>query len=90
MTFVPLMWSVWGGLVLLLVLLKLYDSRLARDEDDQIVLDDTFDRVKTEQAEIVAKIHKLEPIERVAMGLVAAATLFVIGYYVMDIMRQFR
>jgi hypothetical protein len=38
----------------------------------------------------MAKIHKLEPIVRVATGLAAAATLFVIVYYVLDMISQFK
>jgi hypothetical protein len=88
--FVPVMWSVWGVLVLLLIALNLYKSRLTRDEDDQIILDESFDRVKTEQAAIVEKVNKLQPLVRVAMGLAAAATLVVIVYYGMDIYNQFK
>jgi hypothetical protein len=84
------MWSVWGVLVLLLIALNLYKSRLTRDEDDQIILDESFDRVKTEQAAIVEKVNKLQPLVRVAMGLAAAATLVVIVYYGMDIYNQFK
>ena len=36
--FVSMMWSVWGLLVVLLVAVNLYMSRLARDEEDQIFL----------------------------------------------------
>jgi len=90
MTIVPIMWSVWGVLVLLLVVLKMYNSRLTRDEDDQIILDDSFNNVKEEQAALMAKIHKVEPLVRVALGLVAAASLFVIGYYVVDVLNQFK
>jgi hypothetical protein len=90
MRIVPLMWSVWGVLVLLLAILKVYDLRLTRDEDDQLILDDAFDQVKNEQAVLMAKIHRLEPMMRIATGLVAAATLFVVGYYVLDIINQFK
>ena len=84
--FVPAMWSVWGVLVSMVVLLKMYAGRLTRDEDDQIILDDSFGNVKAEQAAILAKIAKLEPIERIALWLAAAASLFVIGYYIRDIL----
>ena len=90
MTIVPLMWSVWGALVLLLIILKMYNSRLTRDEDDQLILDDSFNHIKAEQDMLMAKIHKLEPIVRVATGLAAAATLFVIVYYVLDMISQFK
>jgi hypothetical protein len=90
MTFVPVMWSVWGVLVLALLGLKIYSDSLARDEDDQIVLDEAFDNLKAEQAAIVARVHKVEPARKVVLGLVVAMTLVVIGYYVMDIVRQFQ
>src|ERR1700690_2890457 len=73
---VPIMWSVWGLLVVLVLILKIYTGRLSRDEDDQIVLDDAFDHLKAEQAAIIAKVNKVERFRKVAMWLVALATLF--------------
>jgi len=88
--FVPIMWGVWGVLVALLLGLKVYSDRLARDEDDQIVLDEAFDHVKAEQAAIVAKVNKVEPYRRVVLWLVVVMTVVVIGYYIMDIVSQFK
>ena len=88
MRIVPLMWSVWGVFVLLLIILKIYNSRLTRDEDDQLILDDSFQHIKAEQDLLMAKIHKLEPVVRVATGLAIVASLFVIGYYVRDMISQ--
>ena len=42
MTFVPVMWSVWGLIVLVMAVMFLYRSRLTKDEEDQIFLDDSF------------------------------------------------
>jgi nucleoside recognition membrane protein YjiH len=88
MSFVPVMWAIWGILVVLLAALFVYRSRLTRDEDDQVILDDSFDNVKNEQAEIVAKVKKIEPYVRVFLWLVGAMTLFVIVYYIRDIFLQ--
>jgi nucleoside recognition membrane protein YjiH len=84
--FVPVMWSVWGVLVLLMICLKIYAGRLTRNEDDQLILDDSFDNVKAEQAAIMAKVAKLEPVLRIVFWLAVAATLVVIVYYVRDIL----
>ncbi len=84
------MWSVWGVLVLLALALKIYGGRLSRDEDDQIILDDSFDRVKSEQAAILAKVHKIEPITRVVLWVATAMTVVVIVYYAIDMYRQFQ
>lgn len=88
--FVPVMWAVWGVLVLIVVALKIYSGRLAQDEDDQIVLDDAFDRIKAEQAAIVAKVNRIEPLRKVMLWLAVVMTVVVIGYYIMDIVNQFK
>jgi hypothetical protein len=90
MTFVPVMWGVWGALVVIAAVVYLYRSRLTRDEDDQIYLDDAFSHEKAAQAAITAKVAKIEPTLRLCKWLVAAATLFVIGYYIWDIFTQFK
>ena len=41
-------------------------------------------------AAIVAKVNKIQPLVKGAAMLVGVATLFVVGYYVMDIVRQFK
>jgi hypothetical protein len=88
--FVPVMWSVWGVLVVLLLALKVYTSKLTQNEDDQIVLDDSFDHLKSEQAAIMAKVNKIAPVQRIMLWLVAAMTVVVIGYYAYDIFNQFQ
>ncbi|MDE3199955.1 MAG: hypothetical protein KGN79_03450 [Acidobacteriota bacterium] len=88
MTFVPVMWTVWGVLALIAASLLIYRSSLTKDEEDQIFLDDSFDHERVAQAAIVAKVNKVQPLVRTSEILVAVATLFVIGYYIMDIIRQ--
>lgn len=90
MTFVPMMWTVWGVLVAITAGVYVYRSRLTRDEEDQIFLDDSFHQEQEAQAEIATKVSKVEPALHLLFWVVAAATLFVIVYYVMDIVRQFR
>ena len=86
MEFVPVMWTVWGVLVLILAALYVYRSKLTQDEDDQLILDESFENVKNEQAEIVARVNKIEPMVRILKWLVFAATIFVVGYYIRDIL----
>ena len=88
--FVPVMWSVWGVLVVLLAAISLYVSRLTRDEEDQIFLGESFDHEKSAQAAIVEKVNKIKPYKRLAIWLVGAMTLVVLGYYVLDIFKQFK
>ena len=88
--FVPVMWSIWGVLVLVLAAVNLYASRLARDEEDQIFLSDGFNQERSAQAAIAERVGKVEPLKKLALGLVGAMTLVVIGYYIFDIFRQFK
>jgi hypothetical protein len=90
MAMVPMMWAVWGALVLILAALYLYRSRLERDEEGQIFLDESFDQQKSEQLAIIARVNKVQPVLRVSMILTSVATVFVIGYYVMDVVKQFK
>ena len=88
--FVAVMWTIWGIFVATMVVLKIYTGKLSQNEDDQIILDDAFNHVKDEQAMIVAKVNKVRPLENASIWLSVIATVFVAGYYVVDIARQFK
>jgi hypothetical protein len=88
MTFVPILWSVWGVVVALLFSLHIYRGSLEKNEDDQIFLDDSFEHEKVAQMAIVAKVQKIEPALRVAKWLALAMTIFIIVYYIRDILLQ--
>jgi len=88
MTFVPVMWSVWGAFVVMMASLHIYRGSLEKNEDDQIFLDDSFDHEKAAQSAIVAKVQKIEPALRVAQWLVLTMTVVVVAYYIRDILLQ--
>jgi hypothetical protein len=88
MTFVPIMWSVWGAFVVLMLSLHIYRGSIEKNEDDQIFLDDSFDHEKAAQLAIVARVQKVEPALRVAKWLALVMTIVVIIYYIRDIMMQ--
>jgi len=88
MTFVPVMWTVWAIFVLFTAALYVYRSNLTKNEEDQIFLDDSFAQEKAEQAVIAAKVAKVEPLVRASRWVVVAASVFVVAYYIRDIMLQ--
>ncbi len=88
MTFVPIMWTMWGAIVALMFSLHIYRGSLEKNEDDQIFLDDSFEHEKTAQSVIVAKVQRVEPALRVAKWLAVAMTLVVLIYYIRDILLQ--
>ncbi len=90
MTIVPVMWGIWGLLLLLTAGVYLYQSRLARDEEDQLFLSEGFENEKAAQSAIAVKVGKVQPVLRVCKLLVLVATVFVVGYYAIDIYNQFK
>ena len=90
MNWVPVIWSVWGASVVLMAVVSLYASSLAKDEEDQIFLADSSSHERTEQATIAGRIEKVEPLKRTSLWLVGAMTLVVLVYYIFDMIRQFR
>jgi hypothetical protein len=88
--FVLDMWIVWGFLAIVALGVKIYSGRLSQNEDDQLILDDAFSHLKTEQAAIIARVNKLAPIKNASLWLFVAASVFVVGYYVLDIINQFK
>jgi len=88
MTFVPVMWIVWGAIVVLMVGLHVYRSSLEKDEEDQLFLDDSFEHERVANAAIVARATRVEPLVSVSHWLVAATSVLVILYYIWDVLRQ--
>lgn len=88
MTFLPVMLSVWGLTVLFMASMLLYRSRLTRDEEDQLYLDDSFSHEKAAQAAIAARVEKVQPMVKGSEVVAGLATLFVIGYFLIDMYKQ--
>ena len=88
--YVLIMWAVWAAFVLLMLALKMYTDRLARDENDQLTLDEAFDSLKNEKAAILAKVNKVQPFRRVVLGLTGVMSLVIVSYYVLDVVNQFK
>lgn len=90
MGFVPLMWSAWIVFTLFFVVLSLYAAHLVKNEEDQLYLYESSSHEKAEQDAMLARAERIEPVKRVALILAGTMTLVVIGYYVMNMVNQFR
>jgi hypothetical protein len=82
------MLAVWGVTILFMTIMLLYRSRLSRDEEDQLFLDDSFNEQKSAQAAIAARVEKVQPMVKGSELIAGAATLFVIGYFLIDMYKQ--
>jgi hypothetical protein len=90
MNWVPVIWSVWGASVLLMAIVILCASRLAKDEEDQLFLADSSSHERKEQASIAMKVEKIKPLKKSAGIFVGMTTLGVLVYYIFDVIHQLR
>jgi hypothetical protein len=84
------MWTIWGLAFLLFICAKVYVSRLSRDEDDQLILDESFSQLKAEQDAIMGKLNKFKPVQSAATWSLGLMTLVVVVFYVHDMISQFK
>ena len=66
-----------------------FAARVGRNEEAQIYLAESSNRVKSDQDAILARVSKIRPVKRAALALVGVMTLVVVGYYLFDIFHQF-
>lgn len=90
MHFVTGMMICWGALVVITGALMLYRAKLQGNEIDQVSLDDTFARERSENEALAAKVSRIQPAIRVMSWLVGVATVIVIGYWIWDFVVQFK
>ena len=81
---VPVLWIAWGIVALATALLYAYRSKLTRDEEGQIFLDDAFAHEKAVQTEIVTRVNRLQPALRASLLLTVLMTVAVLAYYAWD------
>jgi len=90
MSSIPVMWLVWGFSFLALIAFRVYVSRIRRNEDVQLVLQTSSAHIGQEQAAITARLESTKTAGKAILGIFCAVTLYVLGYYVLDIIRQFK
>jgi hypothetical protein len=78
----PILWIVWGGVAVILMVLLGYSGTLTRYEEDQIFLDDAGHNQAEQQHEILAKVHRIDPYVRGAIGAVSLISVGIIGMYI--------
>jgi hypothetical protein len=84
------MWIGWGLIVFLFIAAKLYSSRISRYEETQLILDESSTQLKAEQDAISGRLNKFKPVQMTTIWLLGAGTLFVVIYYVRDMVNQLK
>jgi hypothetical protein len=85
MVLIPVMWSIWGVVVLLFAAVKLYALMLIRANSGQLVLDGSSQQVSAQQAAETAKLNKARSAERVLLWTVLALTVILLACHVMGV-----
>ena len=86
-TLTPLMEALliaWGAFTLVLIILLIYRSTLAMQEDDQLFLDDAESHMQKEQEELLGKLNKLQPFVRGFGAASGMLILLIAGLWVYD------
>ena len=87
MTLTPLMeglMTAWGAFTLVLIILLIYRSTLAMQEDDQLFLDEAESHMQKEQEELLGKMNKLQPYVRGFGAASGVLGLVIVGLAVYD------
>ena len=87
---IPLIWVGWGVSLLVFIAFRVYVHRISRNEDDQLVLQASSARLVEEQQAIAARLQSVKPAGLAILALFGVMTLGVLGYYALDIVRQFQ
>lgn len=85
MVLIPLMWSVWGVVVLLFAAVKLYALMLTRANSGQLVLDGSSQQLLAQQTAKTAKLSKVRSAERILLWAVLAFTVILLACHVMGV-----
>ncbi len=75
---------VWGGLTAVLVILLIYRGTLTMREDDQLFIDDSESHMQKEQAEIIARVNKVNPIVRFLGAASGLLILIIAGMWIYE------
>lgn len=90
MPFVPVMWIGWGLILFLFIAARVYASRISRYEENQLILDESSNQLKTEQDAINGRLNRFKPVQKTTIWLLGAGTLFVVAFYIHDVINQFK
>lgn len=89
MSYVLVIWAVWGVLGLVLLGLILYRAAITRAEEDQLFLEEATTMQQQEQELILKRVKPVENMIRICGGVEGLVTLGILAFYLMDALRQF-
>lgn len=89
MSYVLIIWTIWGALGLVILGLLLYRATITRAEEDQLFLETATTMQQQEQELIMKRVKPVENMIRILGGAEGVVTLGILAFYIMDALRQF-
>lgn len=89
MSYVLVIWTVWGALGLVLLGLIMYRAALTRTEADQLFLEVMPTMQQAEQELILKRVKPVETMIRIFGGVEGLVTIGILAIYIMDALRRF-
>lgn len=84
----PVLWIVWAGVCVIMLILLGYRGTLTRYEEDQIFLDEAGTHQEQEQTALLNKVEKINPYVRVSIAATCVLSACIVGVYVWDAIRH--
>ena len=72
----------WGIVTVVFIALLFYRSTLARQEDDQLFIDESSSSRATEQRQLIDKVNKVNPLVKMAGATSGVMILVIAGWAV--------
>jgi hypothetical protein len=72
----------WGVVTGILLILLFYRSRLTRQEDDQLFIDESSSSRATEQSQLIAKVNRINPLVKLVGATSGLMILAIAGWAV--------
>jgi hypothetical protein len=88
MSAMPVLWIVWAGVAVILLILLGYRGTLTRYEEDQIFLDESGHHHEQEQHDLLVKVARIQPFVRAAIAATCLMSAGILGIYVWDIIKR--
>lgn len=84
MDVMPVLWVAWGTVAAVLLVLLGYRGTLTRYEEDQIFLNEAVSIEAQQQSDIQRKLLKIRPFLVLAVWMIGALTVAILGMYIRD------
>ena len=82
MSLISMLLVIWGVLTTILVILMIYRSTLSIHEDNQLFIDQSESHMEKEQAELISRVNRINPVVKLLGATSGLMGLVLVGMFV--------